>query len=575
MERFAPDIVNTVRRFPFPVLLFALATIVLVGLTSSLLNEIEETGTRLALGLATGAVFALAGRLFAESRPDRKLTAFILQYAVPVAVIAALQLRSFEFLMPFMLLPISILWLSVAAFTKIGEGEERIDIQNRFWWLNHRAATTAVIALAGFLVVALGLVSIERSMALLFGISTSTIFYEYVLPATAMFLTPLYWLSTIPALDDYRAGELDEPDFLSRAIGFLGQFVLVPLLLVYALILLAYAAQIIFTRTIPEGTLGWMVLGFTITGAVNWLLLHPGFMHQRRLVRVFRTYWFWLTIIPIGLFALGVWLRVDAYGLTAERILLIAGGLWAGLLTLTFLIHRFADIRSIPAIAAFILVIVSVGPWNFENAALWNQASRLQAAIDAANPTSDQASPDWQPEDIEKASGAFRYLRNNEGQEILRKILADNGLDTEDWDGSAIKLAEILGFPGEAIGEFTPYIYLNSTSAIEPLDMSATPILMGRIDLWKVTPVVLGAWEFKAEGNDLVVMQDQVEIARANVGEWVSRQDIDANTIIDPRIILTTPERAMVLLVIDMSTDRGIEAELSNISALLFVSEAP
>jgi hypothetical protein len=52
--------------------------------------------------------------------------------------------------------------------------------------------------------------------------------YNWVLPFTGLFLTPVYWLSTLPHLSAYRIEELREADFLPRAFGFLGQFVLVP-----------------------------------------------------------------------------------------------------------------------------------------------------------------------------------------------------------------------------------------------------------------------------------------------------------------------------------------------------------
>ena len=39
------------------------------------------------------------------------------------------------------------------------------------------------------------------------------------------------------------------------------------MLIAYAAILFAYTAEIVFTRQLPKGLLGWMVIGFTTTGA--------------------------------------------------------------------------------------------------------------------------------------------------------------------------------------------------------------------------------------------------------------------------------------------------------------------
>ena len=74
---------------------------------------------------------------------------------------------------------------------------------------------------------------------------------------------------------------------------------LIPLLLAYAAILLAYAGQIAITRPLPEGMIGWMVLGFVMAGAATWLVLYPPFLRGRVIVRAFRRSWFWATLIPL------------------------------------------------------------------------------------------------------------------------------------------------------------------------------------------------------------------------------------------------------------------------------------
>ena len=99
--------------------------------------------------------------------------------------------------------------------------------------------------------------------------------YKVALPAIGGFFAPLYWLSTLPRAADYQPGRLEAPDFLVRAVAMIGKFILIPLLLAYAAILLVYAVQIVITRQLPEGMLGWMVLGFVTAGAGAWLVLHP------------------------------------------------------------------------------------------------------------------------------------------------------------------------------------------------------------------------------------------------------------------------------------------------------------
>ena len=89
----------------------------------------------------------------------------------------------------------------------------------------------------------------------------------------------------------------------------IGKFILIPLLLAYAAILLVYAVQIVITRQLPEGMLGWMVLGFVTAGAGAWLVLHPEFLRDSIIVRFFRRWWFWLTIVPLILYFVAVQVR--------------------------------------------------------------------------------------------------------------------------------------------------------------------------------------------------------------------------------------------------------------------------
>ena len=185
-----------------------------------------------------------------------------------------------------------------------------------------------MLAVAAICLAFAGAVAIYFALVTLFGIKMDWLAH-YVLIIAACLVAPVYWLSTIPRLGDYDSKRLTQPDFVSQAMGFLGQFILVPILSAYALILLAYAVQIIVLRQLPQGRLGWMVLAFVTAGAATYLVVYPAFMRQRLAVRLFRRWWFWLTLIPLALVAIAIATRLGAYGWTSERVLLVAGGVWA------------------------------------------------------------------------------------------------------------------------------------------------------------------------------------------------------------------------------------------------------
>ena len=269
LERQAPDFVVTWRRFPLAISMAFIMTLIALGAMNDVEWLRQEVWARAAAGLATGAVLAVAGVYFADSRPEAKRLGAFLKYVLPLLAIAAFEVTDIAWFVPYALPAIAVLWLSVSPFTRIARGPAREEQQTCFWLVNHQAVATALIAAAAFAIISFGFLIIERSLSMLFGLDVARVFYQWLLPVTGLFLSPVYWLSTLPRLGDVQMGEAERPEFVSKAIGFLGQFVLVPLLLIYALILLAYTGQIVVTQKLPEGMIGWMVMGFVIVGAAT------------------------------------------------------------------------------------------------------------------------------------------------------------------------------------------------------------------------------------------------------------------------------------------------------------------
>jgi hypothetical protein len=530
LERLAPDAAATFKRFPFAILLTALGAAILVAGTNDLITENETVWGLLCAGLGTGAAFSLAGTLFHESRPTLRVIGFALTYFVPLAVVALFQVSDNSWFIPYLIPIVAFLWLSVSGFTEIGRGEARENNQNQFWWFNHRAVTTAIIAAAAFALILLGIFSIERSLAILFGFANGEIFYKWVLPVIAAFFAPLYWFSTIPRLSDYDPKALEEPDFLSRAIGFLGQFILAPLLLAYAAILLAYTVQIAVTRTLPQGMLGWMVIGFTMTGAATWLVLHPPFMRTRLLVRFFRRSWFWLTVLPLALFAVAVWTRIDAYGLTPERVGLVAGGIWAAAVTLAYLIR--GDIRLIPAFAAVVLLAISLGPWNIENAAFVSQSRRLDAALTAGKISGPQSRPQLNPAQSDAAVSATEFLLGGErGRFELARVLGAHGITYDAQTGGLTEIETALGITAPST-DAPEQLNLNRNADTSPVDVSATPLLIGQLTVWDAIESRMNGATFSLAGGVLVVSGNAGELTRVPLEAWAERQSM--GEMLDP-----------------------------------------
>ncbi|WP_439600409.1 DUF4153 domain-containing protein [Devosia sp.] len=568
LEKQAPDFLLTGQRFPFAILFAALTTVVAIGALNGVDGMRDEVWGRAALGFATAAVLAVAGVYFAESRPEARVFGAVLKYGLPIAVAATFQITDTGWFVPYALPAVAVLWLSVSPFTRIERGAPREEVQNRFWWVNFQAFATAVIAAAAFLIVALGLAAIERSLGILFGIETGQVFYNWVLPFAGLFLTPVYWLSTLPRLSAYRAEELQRPDFLPRAFGFLGQFVLVPLLLIYGLILLAYTAQIVVTQNLPQGMIGWMVLGFVVIGAATWLVLHPPFMRSRALVRLFRRWWFWLTLIPLALFFIAVWTRVDAYGLTDERVLLAAGGVWAAVLALVFIVGR-GDIRLIPALAGLLLLLVSAGPWNYANLPLAQQTIRLDALLMQPGKGGASFPPDWTPEQVAKAASIMDFLASAPaGEAKLAELLERYGMKSRAVTSASV--LEELGYQHPAYTVPVTGIAAQRDSLTQQVDVSATPILLGGLTIYAAGQATVAGLNFEIVANQFRILGQTAP--ETDLTEWIARQPEGA--LVDPWIDFAIGERKYRYVIDYMTADLAESGQrtLTYLGGTLFAS---
>ncbi len=397
------------------------------------------------------------------------------------------------------------------------------------------------MALFGLCLIWLGLWAIQASLSRLFGLNVEDLFGKWIMPLVGGFLTPVYWLSTLPTADEVERDAAGEPDFLSRAIGFIGQFLLIPFLLIYSAILLAYAVQSVVTWQIPVNTVGWMVLGYAIAGAATWLVVFPRFMRDRWLVRVFRRLWFWLTLLPIALYSLAVFIRVDAYGLTDQRVLLVAGGVWAVVLTLAFLVRR-GDIRLIPGLAAAILLILAIGPWNLRNLPIAQQSARLDALLSLPGKEGASFPPAWTTAQALQAMRIMRFLDYGgrqsgsspfvQDRDVLADILAAHGVTLNSTPGDRVTAAVgLLGYGGAT--EASPPVSwpvwndLVRVPMASPVDVRDTPASLGPISLFVDQRAAIPGHFMRLDGTDSLAIASAPGgpiVQKIELSEWVAKQ---------------------------------------------------
>ena len=314
--------VRVVRSYPVETLLALYACI-----RCLLTYELDWSEERLFNGLAFVPLFfalALAVNNLAGRGPWRKVYWAVWTPIVPLTLWSGLGawVESAPFRISLGILAPLLLLLSLRAVRN-----DRF-VNGALVWL--RSGLLALL----FANVALGLFyAILYSTTYIFGLEGKWIEHVAVWAVTIVETLAVPVLFLMMA-DRWRGAEM----IGNRILEILLNYIVTPALLIYTAILYLYMAKILFTWSLPEGGVAYMVFGFTMTALAVKAL-------DRLLAK--RIYdWFFdrfsLVSLPmLVLFWIGVVRRTNEYGLTESRVyLLVCGGL------MTFCVLLFLSQRA-------------------------------------------------------------------------------------------------------------------------------------------------------------------------------------------------------------------------------------
>ncbi len=249
---------------------------------------------------------------------------------------------------------------------------------NGFWHFNRIILFRIMLAGAFAMVLFSGLALALAALDNLFGMEIPPErYFDLWILIIGLFVIP-FILAGIP--EDLTA--LDAISDYPRPLKVLGQYVLPPLVLVYFVILYAYIAKIIITWSWPQGWVGRLILGFSATGILALFVLDPlrEKMETLWIKRVAR--WYYLILLPlIVVLFLALWRRISEYGLTEDRYLGLAVGIWLAATSGYFLFSRSKSIKLIPASLGVFTLLISVGPWGMFSVSEQSQVRRLKEML--------------------------------------------------------------------------------------------------------------------------------------------------------------------------------------------------
>jgi hypothetical protein len=373
-----PEQLRSIGRFPVSVAVCVALTILLNLQIAGFIAMSDRFEGEVIFGSVGAALAGLIAALWSDSRRLSVITGVIV--GLLAAAMAALLQFSHGTVYAQDIVAVGGLILA----TMVAAHLRRDAKIESFWQFDLQLGIAAAMGVVALVIVCGGLSLLLESCRYLFEVPIASSVYEHLWTTGASLLGPLFALAMIPtdADEPFVAGA--KPDLMEKAVSYVLNFALAPLVLVYAVMLHIYAAKIAVTATMPKGEVGRLVLTFGIVGTVTYMVAYPWREVGFRPVRWFMRSWFWLMVIPALMLTLAVWQRIAEYGVTPERYCLCLFAIWLLAMVVYFSVARARiDLRAIPASLAVALLVSSFGPWGAASVSIRSQLGEFRRLMES------------------------------------------------------------------------------------------------------------------------------------------------------------------------------------------------
>jgi len=425
----ATDMMRALARFPWTAAAAALGTAYFLFDVHEWSGWTNDTHMRVATGLIAAFALSLAAALFAERRGSSGAPAFLAPAAAFALGVLSIVFRDTFGVTPPILIGGLFLLVTLAPYTALAADE------GAFWSFNHDLGIGAAVAIVAQILLGGGTSAVLATLDYLFGVDIPSSVYGKVWLVAGGAVAPAVFLAFVPSTFDKTLPPDGPLDVLSRAIAALVRYLLIPLLLIYALILHAYAVKIGIGGSLPKGQLGWMVSTYGAVLAATALLSYTT-RASGPLERLFWRVWPWLLAAPVILLLIAAAVRIGAYNLTQDRYLLLLAGAWlVSLIVSQGIFAARRDIRWIVGAAAILLLAAAFGPWGASSLPARLQAGELIRLLESAGfakdgrVTKDPASAAKLANGDARAVDIVSYLDSSGRLDVLAPLFAGDRAD--------------------------------------------------------------------------------------------------------------------------------------------------
>lgn len=258
-------------------------------------------------------------------------------------------------------------------------------------------------------------------------------FNTTIYPKTILFLGILGSAFIFLTFNDRGLLELEKDGNYPQILKFFTQFVLIPLLLIYAVILYLYAGKILLHWELPRGWVSYLILIYSVVGILALLLVHPLKEDSAKSwVRIFSKI-FYYTLLPLlVLLFVAIFTRILEYGYTEPRYFVLLLAIWLTTVVLYFVFFKKSTIKFI-SISLFVFgVFALVFPYfNAFSLAKRSQKTELQNILTQNNLLENgkiNFEKTVQDSIAKEISNKFEFLKERKQVDYLKKYFTDSQL---------------------------------------------------------------------------------------------------------------------------------------------------
>ena len=366
---------DTINRFPLETLATIVGTIYSLIIIDNIDYKTDQFNIKVVICSSLCLVLFLSLSLYFESKKSKTwiqfatslflgglIAAFVFNLSEKISFIEGLQL--------FVLSIALHLLVSFAGFIP-----KKYD-QEEFWEFNKQLFIRIITGGIYSSVLYVGLAVAITAITKLFNVEFYKEIYGDLFIIIAGIFNTIFFLAGVP-----ETNNSDAPLKLSYPKGLKNftQFVLMPLISLYLVILLCYETKILITLSLPVGWVSYLVLILAIFGILSFLLIHPIAKETGNLwMRTFSK-WFYFLLVPLlGLLFWAILYRVNLYGFTHERYYVLLLSIWLSVVVAYFIINKQPKIKFIPISMCLFGLLSIAGPQSADSISKHSQLSRFE-----------------------------------------------------------------------------------------------------------------------------------------------------------------------------------------------------